>query len=145
MIRNISKEMADKLWEEPILARVVVYNKGGRWYAKKYSSDGKLEHIYHSSSIDDVLNYIKSLEGNMTVAVHDITGDQVDSSLLDDNKTYLFTEDGSFAKYGAFDYIIFKDGDVVKAKNGRTGKIEFKDTDAASVIQSTLKALLHLT
>lgn len=141
MLRNISKEMADKLWEEPILARVVVYNKGGRWYAKKYSSDGKLEHIYHSSSIDDVLNYIKSLEGNMTVAVHDITGDQVDSSLLDDNKTYLFTEDGSFAKYQAYDYIIFKDGDYVLAKNGRTGKIEFKGINAASVINNTINNL----
>ena len=36
----------------------------------------------------------------------------------------------------AYDYIIFKDGDVVKAKNGRTGKIEFKDTDDLTVVQS---------
>jgi len=36
----------------------------------------------------------------------------------------------------AFDYIIFTDGDVVKAKNGRTGKIEFKDSEIASVLQS---------
>ena len=35
----------------------------------------------------------------------------------------------------AFDYIIFKDGDVVKAKNGRTGKIVYNDTDWAKVVQ----------
>ena len=35
----------------------------------------------------------------------------------------------------AFDYIIFKDGDVVKAKNGRTGKIEFRDTELHNVLQ----------
>ena len=29
----------------------------------------------------------------------------------------------------AFDYIIFKDGDVAKAKNGRGGRVEFKHTD----------------
>lgn len=43
--------------------------------------------------------------------------------------------------YNAFDYIIFKDGDVVKAKNGRTGKIEFKGTDVIAVwndVQSIL-------
>lgn len=140
MIENVSKEMADKIWEEPIVSQVVVYNKGGRWYAKKYSTYGKLEHIYHSNGIDGVLNYIKSLEGNMTVTVHDITGDQVSSSLLDDNKTYLFTKDGSFAKYGAYDYIIFKDGDVVKAKNGRTGRIEFKDTDFDVVFNNVVNA-----
>jgi len=42
---------------------------------------------------------------------------------------------------GAFDYIIFKDGDYVLAKNGRMGRIEFKDTDAATVIQSAIDAL----
>jgi len=134
VIENISKEMADKIWEEPIVSQVVVYNKGGRWYAKKYSTDGKLEHIYHSSSIDDVLNYIKNLEGNMTITVHDITGDQVDSSLLDDNKTYLFTKDGSFAKYGAYDYIIYREGDYVLAKNGKSGRVEFEDTQLHNVL-----------
>ena len=39
------------------------------------------------------------------------------------------------------DYIIFKKGDVVKAKNGRSGKIEFKDTDAASVIFNAIDDL----
>ena len=141
VIENVSKEMADKIWEEPIVSQVVVYNKGGRWYAKKYSTYGKLEHIYHSNNIDDVLNYIKSLEGNMTVTVHDITGDQVDSSLLDDNKTYLFTKDGSFAKYGAYDYIIFKDGDIVKAKNGRTGRIEYLSSDIEDAIEYAANAL----
>ncbi len=37
------------------------------------------------------------------------------------------------------DYIIFKDGNVIKAKNGKTGKIEFKGTDAAEVIQQVIK------
>ncbi|RLF64172.1 MAG: hypothetical protein DRN30_05710, partial [Thermoplasmata archaeon] len=38
----------------------------------------------------------------------------------------------------AYDYIIFKDGDYVLAKNGRTGKIEFKDMDAVAVINNVL-------
>lgn len=41
----------------------------------------------------------------------------------------------------SFDYIIFKDGNVVKAKNGRTGKIEFKDSDATSVINSVMNEI----
>jgi len=36
----------------------------------------------------------------------------------------------------AYDYIIFKDGNVVKAKNGRTGKIEYKSDDIAEVLRS---------
>jgi len=36
----------------------------------------------------------------------------------------------------AFDYIIFKDGDVVKAKNGRMGRIEFKNTQLHNVLNS---------
>jgi len=32
-------------------------------------------------------------------------------------------------------YIIFKDGGLIKAKNGRTGQIEFSSSDAAAVIQ----------
>lgn len=35
----------------------------------------------------------------------------------------------------AFDYIIFKDGGTVKVKNGRTGIIEYKDSDAFNAIQ----------
>jgi len=34
----------------------------------------------------------------------------------------------------AFDYIIFKDGDVVKAKNGRTGRIEFKENELGKAL-----------
>jgi len=41
----------------------------------------------------------------------------------------------------AYDYIIFNDGDYVLAKNGRTGKIEFEDTDATSVMWSVGDAL----
>jgi len=40
-----------------------------------------------------------------------------------------------------FNYIIFKDGDCVLAKNGRTGKIEFKDTDDSSVIQGVIETI----
>ena len=39
-------------------------------------------------------------------------------------------------------YIIYKDGlGYVYAKNGETGKIDFRDTDAATVIQSAIDAL----
>jgi len=38
-------------------------------------------------------------------------------------------------------YIIFKDGDLVKAKNGQTGKIEFSDENAAAVMQNAINAL----
>ena len=38
-------------------------------------------------------------------------------------------------------YIIFKDGNLVRAKNGRTGEIEFSDTDAATVIQNAIDSL----
>ena len=41
----------------------------------------------------------------------------------------------------AVSYIIFKDGGLIKAKNGRTGQIEFSGTDAATVIQQALNAL----
>jgi len=34
------------------------------------------------------------------------------------------------------DYIVFNKGDTVYAKNGRSGKVEFEDTDAAAVLQS---------
>ena len=37
-----------------------------------------------------------------------------------------------------FDYIIFKDGDYVLAKNGRTGKIEFKDVDIATILNTII-------
>jgi len=38
-------------------------------------------------------------------------------------------------------YIIFKEGSKIKAKNGRTGQIEYEDTDAANIIQDVLDAL----
>jgi len=38
-------------------------------------------------------------------------------------------------------YIIYKDGDMVKAKNGKMGVIEFSGSDAATVIQSAINAL----
>jgi len=43
----------------------------------------------------------------------------------------------------AASYIIFKDGGLIKAKNGRTGQIEFSGSDAATVIQSALNALTN--
>jgi len=41
----------------------------------------------------------------------------------------------------AASYIIFKDGDLIKAKNGRTGQVEFSGADAATVIQQAIDAL----
>jgi len=38
-------------------------------------------------------------------------------------------------------YIVFKDGDLVKAKNGQTGEVEFSDSDAATVLQSAITAM----
>ncbi len=38
-------------------------------------------------------------------------------------------------------YIIFKDGNTIYTKNGMTGKIEFQNTDASTVINDTLKNL----
>lgn len=41
----------------------------------------------------------------------------------------------------AFDYIIFQKGDVVKAKNGRTGRIEFKGNNYADIVDSVMQNL----
>lgn len=38
-------------------------------------------------------------------------------------------------------YVIFRDGELVKAKNGLTGEIDFSGTDASKVIQSALDSL----
>jgi len=38
----------------------------------------------------------------------------------------------------AADYIIFKDGNLIKAKNGKTGVIEFSDTSFSNVLQSAI-------
>ena len=48
---------------------------------------------------------------------------------------------GSFASPAS--YIIFKDGDLVKAKNGLTGEIEFSGSDAATVIQAVINELTN--
>ena len=40
-----------------------------------------------------------------------------------------------------YSYEIYKEGGLIKAKNGRTGQVEFKDTDAATVIQRAIDAL----
>jgi len=41
----------------------------------------------------------------------------------------------------AFSYIVFREGDIVKAKNGITGHIDFMGTDASTVIQQAINAL----
>lgn len=41
----------------------------------------------------------------------------------------------------AFDYIIFKDGGIIKAKNGMTGKIEFKGTDTKDILERIMGEL----
>ena len=52
---------------------------------------------------------------------------------------------------GSASYIIFKDGDFTCAKNGSTGRIDYKDTDAATVTQDAIDALpdnrgcIHIT
>ncbi|MEM3943736.1 MAG: NosD domain-containing protein [Thermofilaceae archaeon] len=38
-------------------------------------------------------------------------------------------------------YIVYREGDVYKAKSGRTGRVEFEDTDAGRVIQSCIDSL----
>ena len=38
----------------------------------------------------------------------------------------------------AYDYIIFQEGDVVKAKNGRTGKVDIKSDDLSEVLSEAL-------
>jgi hypothetical protein len=38
-------------------------------------------------------------------------------------------------------YIIYKDGDVVKALNGKTGQVDFSDADASTVINQAIGAL----
>jgi len=40
-------------------------------------------------------------------------------------------------------YIIYKEGNKIKAKNGQTGQIEFSDEDAATVIQQAIDALIN--
>jgi len=42
-----------------------------------------------------------------------------------------------------FSYIIFKEGDLIKAKNGRTGQIEFQGSDASTVIQQAVDSVYN--
>ena len=128
VIENISKEMADKIWEEPIVSQVVVYNKGGRWYAKKYSTYGKLEHIYHSSSIDDVLNYIKNLGEKIFVVVHDVLYSEVSPTTLSDDIMYLFTKDKIIKNA-----ILFTKVTVTSNYTAKLWEIVFADASSAPI------------
>jgi len=38
-------------------------------------------------------------------------------------------------------YIIFKEGNIIKAKNGRTGHIEYEDTDGTKIVHDVIDAL----
>ena len=38
-------------------------------------------------------------------------------------------------------YVIYKQGDVIYAKNGETGAVEFSGTDAATIIQNAINAV----
>lgn len=71
-----------------------------------------------------------------TVEYKNYDGTLVRMSSLGDKFEFDISEPHNTA-----DYIIFKDGNYVCAKNGKTGKIEFKDTNAASVIQNTINVL----
>jgi hypothetical protein len=65
----------------------------------------------------------------------------------------VLTEDGNvtvggelFIKnYVPASYIIFKDGDYIKARNGTTGQIDFSGTNAATVIQQAINSLMSKT
>jgi len=143
MLRGISKEIANKMWEEPVIAKFVVYRKGNDWVGKYYKSDGTLYKMFRGS-LEQVLSAIRDIDDVGIVAVHDVDSTEIDSNLLDWSRKYYMFDNGSFGRYtGGYDYIIYKEdnSDYVLAKNGRTGKIEFKDTDAASVIQSAIEQL----
>jgi hypothetical protein len=47
---------------------------------------------------------------------------------------------GKYGIQGEASYRVFRDGDYTKARNGRTGEIEFSDEDASTVIQSAIDA-----
>jgi len=40
----------------------------------------------------------------------------------------------------AFDYIIFKDGDKIKAKDGKSGRVEFKDISIDNILSSVISS-----
>lgn len=62
-----------------------------------------------------------------------------------DKKTITYIRDPSkqfkVEQEVSYDYIIFKDGEVIKAFNTKTKSIEFQGPDAATVIQSAINAL----
>ena len=41
----------------------------------------------------------------------------------------------------AYDYIIYTEGSLVKAKNGQTGEVEFKGTNTKTVVQNVINSL----
>ncbi|MBO8181109.1 MAG: hypothetical protein H0Z19_11685 [Archaeoglobus sp.] len=47
----------------------------------------------------------------------------------------------NFPPYNEADYIIFKDGDYVYAKNGKSGRIEYQSSDIEDVLEYTANAL----
>jgi len=69
--------------------------------------------------------------GSNILIVEDYQGER---KFYSNNKEYRSTEETA-------SYIIFIEDGIVKAKNGHTGKIEFSDPDAATVIQSAVNAL----
>ena len=140
MLRGISKEIANKMWEEPVIAKFVVYRKGNDWVGKYYKSDGTLYKMFRGS-LEQVLSAIRDIDDVGIVAVHDVDSTEIDSNLLDWSRKYYVFDNGSFGRYtGGYNYIIYKEdnSDYVVAKNGRTGEVEFKDTDAASVLLNTI-------
>jgi len=57
------------------------------------------------------------------------------------NKIYSKTSEKEINLGDIASYIIFKDGDLIKAKNGKTGQVEFSGSDAATVIQQVIDAV----
>jgi len=54
----------------------------------------------------------------------------------------ISVESGTFSETAS--YTIFKVGDTIYAKNGTTGEIEYSGTDASTVIQQAINAILSL-
>jgi len=69
--------------------------------------------------------------GNNILIVEDYQGER---KFYSNNKAYRSTEETA-------SYIVFTEDGVKKAKNGHTGKVEFSDEDAATVIQAALDAI----
>lgn len=93
VLKGITKGIAEKLWEEPIIANVVIFKKGGKYHVRKYKSDGTLEKMYTADTVDDAFNYVKNLGEKMFVVVHDILYSEVSPATLSDDIMYLFTKE----------------------------------------------------